>query len=167
MSAPVGAISPGKNHHNQFPQAVMSVPPFAVGVKTPGPEMFTSSDVFGGAPSFVSRTLNDPVMRNRPSLNVVPISLLGDPADEKSESFHLAFLLLVGSRRTNAQPQGPNMFPLPRLVAAVGSLGCAGAFYSSLKGHVNVRVASRNHSPVIPTSRATCGSRSGSWRQAG
>jgi len=63
MSAPVGAISPGKNHHNQFPQAVMSVPPFAVGVKTPGPEMFTSSDVFGGAPSFVSRTLNDPVMR--------------------------------------------------------------------------------------------------------
>ncbi len=54
----------------------------------------------------------------------------------------------------------PQYVPPPSSGAAVCSLGCAGVFYSSLKGHVNVRIASRNHSPVVSTSRATCESRS-------
>jgi hypothetical protein len=70
-----GPRSPGKNQNIQFPQVVSSTPPSGVGVRTPGPEMFTSIEVPPGA-RFVSRILNDPVIRNRPSLNSVPNSLL-------------------------------------------------------------------------------------------
>ena len=70
-----GPRSPGKNQNIQFPQVVSSTPPSGVGVRTPGPEMFTSIEVPPGA-RFVSRILNDPVIRNRPSVNSIPNSLL-------------------------------------------------------------------------------------------